>query len=995
METNLQVKIETTTDAPKLKTVSNDAKDQFQAWFSIELEETLQVTIDYSKRSNEIIFLESLSADINNRSDKAVTSDDLESIFMEVLTELGIPTNFQSPIHYLHNVYERGLKLKRILSQKDPKYDDKIDIINYLINFSCSFAFICFQVSDMFINNNLHNAIDYFIVNVNANNTNSFLVDIINTSIENDGLLDLLNLFMPTIASQLYKHNLSDTAYTRYLSLLEILVNQKPVAGIFSQINGFQPPDIENCLDYEHKTLLGPFLRLSPLIDKVAIYYFKDVGNNHSRINSTYSSLQNEFKVVNDRLFFIIDKLVRGSVETRNALIGWLGKLVNLSHLRTGSHADISKLPSDGMMFNISVVLIRLSLPFLEYPSFTKNNKIDKIDINYLGKSNLIDVKDESRVNSSIPEASEYFALLPNDDKATNFISDCFFLTLTYINYGIGGISTRYDRLKQQITQLRERILMIERNQVPQGTNPAMVTFLKNQLPQLNHQLSILESTKHSIKALFNYRDLHLDVFDFILGATVFFTRVIDPDHNYPQSKLKIPIFKITNVSDLDDQDFLRSKCPAPWKYYPEFWLEGIINYCKFTTKFAGSPLINNHDKLSLFIEFSIILIRCPEVLGNPHMKSSIIEILFIGSLPLTNGAPGFMSEIFSSNELVRDNILYSLLDIYVMIEKTGMSSQFYDKFNSRYYISVILEELWKNPLYKNQLANYSVNNVDFFIRFIARMLNDTTFLLDETFNELNTIHKYQQELKKRQIHQQTNEEFGTTDELLKNLESSERKAKSYMGLSNKTMKLFKLFTKEVPKGFILPELIDRLSGMLNYNLEALVGPKCLNLKVEDPTKYDFDPRAILKDICEVYCNLSNEPNFVKSVARDGRSYNIEWFKKAEHILTTKTLTNPSIIKVLGDFGARAEQQRIDDEQEELELGEVPDEFLDPLMFSLMEDPVILPSSKVSIDRSTIKAHLLSDATDPFNRVPLKLEDVVDDVELREKINQWKKKTTN
>ena len=65
-------------------------------------------------------------------------------------------------------------------------------------------------------------------------------------------------------------------------------------------------------------------------------------------------------------------------------------------------------------------------------------------------------------------------------------------------------------------------------------------------------------------------------------------------------------------------------------------------------------------------------------------------------------------------------------------------------------------------------------------------------------------------------------------------------------------------------------------------------------------------------------------------------------------------------------------------------------------MFTLMEDPVILPSSRVSIDRSTIKAHLLSDSTDPFNRVPLKLEDVIDDVELKQKfkISNNKRKLT-
>ena len=42
-----------------------------------------------------------------------------------------------------------------------------------------------------------------------------------------------------------------------------------------------------------------------------------------------------------------------------------------------------------------------------------------------------------------------------------------------------------------------------------------------------------------------------------------------------------------------------------------------------------------------------------------------------------------------------------------------------------------------------------------------------------------------------------------------------------------------------------------------------------------------------------------------------------------------------------------------------------------------MEDPVILPNSRMSIDRATIRSHLLSDPHDPFNRVPLTMEDVI------------------
>ena len=42
-----------------------------------------------------------------------------------------------------------------------------------------------------------------------------------------------------------------------------------------------------------------------------------------------------------------------------------------------------------------------------------------------------------------------------------------------------------------------------------------------------------------------------------------------------------------------------------------------------------------------------------------------------------------------------------------------------------------------------------------------------------------------------------------------------------------------------------------------------------------------------------------------------------------------------------------------------------------------MRDPVILPTSRAILDRSTIKSHLLSDAKDPFNRVPLTIEEVI------------------
>ncbi|KAI5952552.1 ufd2 [Candida jiufengensis] len=979
------------TNSPKQPTTPTLSKEEhLSQWMITQLKYLFNVTLNINEKSNKVIYLPSLCHDLKNSNNNILDESLLDSIFMEILTEVG--TLKTKPIDYLYSIYRQAYKEKRSIPTKAQYYQEKIEILNQIIKLAVRYGNMGLLIPDMFLSNDLKLALDSFISQFG--DMSPFLIDIIQFSFEEDTLLDLLNLIFPYISSILVKWDFKDQRYLTYLSIIQTLVSIKPVAAIFSQIEGFNPPDKSQGLNFEYRSLLGPILRLSPLTDSSKSYFDDDITKlSYIQLNNAYQSIQNEYKVVIDQLFIIVDKLIRGSSKTRQDLLTWLAELVNLSHLRRGSHVQFNTVPGDGIMFNITVILTKLSMPFLDYPAYVK---IDKIDVDYFTKSNLIDIKEESRVNSTIEEANKFSETRKEElgeGQPANFISDCFNLTLAYLHYGIGGIFIKFDRLKRQIEQFEQRIKLIEAGRSIPGMETANMDMMRRQLPALRSHLEKSKSQFHCIIAVFSYRDLQLEIFDFIIGATVFITRLIDPKHKYPREPLSIPIFNITKVSELDDHDFLKTKTPIPWKYYPEFLLEGMINYCKFSANFRGCPLVSNEDKLTLFIEFTTILLRCPELIGNPHMKSNLVEILYIGSMPKQDGSPGFLIPIFDKNKLVMKNILYSLLDFYVMVEKTGASSQFYDKFNSRYYVSVILEELWNIPEYRLQLTDYSENNVDFFIRFIARMLNDTTYLLDETFNLLNSIHNFQVEQNRRRQGQEPNEELGNDETLNDNLESEERRVKSLIGLSNETMELFKLFTKEVPKGFVLPEIVDRLAGMLDYNLSIMVGPKASNLKVAEPEKYKFEPKKILSDICEIFVNLSLQKEFVIAVSRDGRSFNIEIFKKAESILTNKTFVDNKIINGLSIFATKAEDNRLNEENEELELGEVPDEFLDPLMFTLMEDPVVLPSSKISIDRSTIKAHLLSDSTDPFNRVPLKLEDVFDDVELKAKITAFKQQS--
>ena len=68
-----------------------------------------------------------------------------------------------------------------------------------------------------------------------------------------------------------------------------------------------------------------------------------------------------------------------------------------------------------------------------------------------------------------------------------------------------------------------------------------------------------------------------------------------------------------------------------------------------------------------------------------------------------------------------------------------------------------------------------------------------------------------------------------------------------------------------------------------------------------------------------------------------------------------------------------------------------PPAFLDPLTCALMDDPVILRSSRQRLDRSTAARLLLGPApADPFSRAPLSAEDLEPDDDLRQQIAAWR-----
>jgi len=212
----------------------------------------------------------------------------------------------------------------------------------------------------------------------------------------------------------------------------------------------------------------------------------------------------------------------------------------------------------------------------------------------------------------------------------------------------------------------------------------------------------------------------------------------------------------------------------------------------------------------------------------------------------------------------------------------------------------------------------------------------------------------------------------------------------TFCRLANETLLLLYYLSCHEVDTFLRAEMIDRLAVMLNYFLDHLVGPKSKQLKVKDHDKYNFQPRLLLSKLVEIYINFyKQDKTFLDAIIRDGRSFSISLFHKASRVVDKYKLISSEVKDNWISFVSHLEKLSIQQKEDEQIMGEIPSEFLDPILSELMVDPVLLPSG-ITIDRPVIERSLLSSPTDPFSRKPLTKDMLVPNIELKQKIEEWK-----
>ncbi|KAG5361501.1 E4 ubiquitin-protein ligase UFD2 [Yarrowia sp. C11] len=961
----------TTTRPPTAPAPAASLSVSYDQYVQDAIESILRITVRESPRC---VQLSSVKQELQSENKSVqLSADNVEDALFSHLT--GSKTVF----NYLMESFLRAKKDLAVLNKAGPEAVDvepKKELVKTILQMTVRYGLLYVSVPDMY--EQAEGIIEVLRLSQNGSLSWEFMDEIF-TSAQADGEIgSVAGKILQDVNGLILSAN-QDASQSATASLYFVahLFSNKTFAAAVPQIEGFvesgtnddKPADIE-----KNPVGLGPVFAISPLHGSTALTFFP-IGTPPQMMDprgNAANGVRAESRIVQDQLFQIVDKIVRASPQARDSILQYFGRVLKCNHRRRATRLQEGTTSSDGFLLNIFFVLLKLADPFVDNAC----SKIDKIDIDYYSRTTnaVIDISEETKIHADSTEAAEYYENAAKKDVTPNFISHVFFLTAGYLYYGFGGAQQQVTRLKEHHDQVRD---YLENSRVQYANVPeAQRGAVNMQLQKVEKMVGSLAAQRAAILAVISEQDVCVQVLQFAIFQMHYLIRVLDPSHVYPRGgEVTLPLYTGENT--------------GPIGYLPEYLIEGpvgIVNViCRHNTILAMlSPLVD----VSALVTFGVVFLRHSDVIKNPHQKSKIVEMLFCGTQPIYNQNDGFLVSTFNSQKLALESLMHSLMNIYIEFEQTGAHTQFYDKFNIRYYVSQIIESIWNNVNYQKRLEKESHDNIDFFVRFVALLLNDVTYLMDESVSSLTEIRQIEAELatmseeEKKSTHAQ---------ELEKKFKTAERNIKGWMPLTNKNMKLLDLFTQAVPRSFVSPEIVDRLAAMMNHNLKALVGPRCRDLKVKNMLKYGFDPKDLLVKLSKAYYNLHKQDAFIQAVARDGRSFDPANFTRAIELISRFNLMPREHLDQIVALRNKAEEVAAQDEEDEQDLGDIPDEYLDPLMYTLMTNPVILPSSKINIDLATIKSHLLSDPKDPFNRAPLKLEDVLPNEELKVEIEAWVK----
>ncbi|XP_052356461.1 LOW QUALITY PROTEIN: ubiquitin conjugation factor E4 B-like [Oncorhynchus keta] len=717
--------------------------------------------------------------------------------------------------------------------------------------------------------------------------------------------------------------------------------------------------------EVQRLSFLGAFFSLSVFAEddtKVGDKYFSGpaITMENTRVGS--QTLQHYLESARGDLFKILHNILLNG-ETREVALNYMAALVNRNVKKAQMQTDDKLVSTDGFMITFLSVLQQLSMKI----------KLEMVDPYYIFHPlcRLQVSREETRLKATMEELKTWLAEIHDPSKLYDpkFPTECFFLTLHTHHLSILPGCRRYIRRLRAIRELNRTVEELKSSE-SQWKDSLLASRHREMLKRCKIQLKAHpdmtlqhgNATSHTV----------CSVSDFLQDRNV---SVLPWPADEPGSQSQ----ELANLAYTTLP--LNPEIPKSFAALPEFYIEDVAEFLLFVVQY--SPQVLYEPCVQNIVTFLVVFISSQNYIRNPYLIAKLVEVLFVTNPDVQPRTQRF-SEMMENHQLSVKHLVPALMKFYTDVEHTGATSEFYDKFTIRYHISTIFKSLWQNMGHHGTFLE-EFNSGKQFVRYINMLINDTTFLLDESLESLKRIHEVQEEMKNKEQWNQLPR--GQQQSRQSQLTQDERVSRSYLALATETVDMFHILTKQVQKPFLRPELGPRLAAMLNFNLQQLCGPKCRDLKVENPEKYGFEPKKLLDQLTDIYLQLDCA-RFAKAIADDQRSYSRELFEEVISKMKKAGIKSTITIEKFKLLSEKVEEIVARNSQSEMDYSEAPDEFKDPLMDTLMTDPVILPSGNI-MNRAIILRHLLNSPTDPFNRQPLNESMLESLPELKERIQAW------
>ncbi|KAK9105120.1 hypothetical protein Scep_021964 [Stephania cephalantha] len=754
----------------------------------------------------------------------------------------------------------------------------------------------------------------------------------------------------------------------------------------------------------EMTSILGPFFHVSALPDHTIFKSEPDVGEQcfseastrrPADLLSSFTTIKTVMNNLYDGLGEVLLSLLKNA-DTRESVLEYLAEVINRNSSRAHIQVDPLSCASSGMFVNLSAVMLRLCEPFLD----ANLSKRDKIDPKYVFHSARLDLRELTALHASSEEVENWinkdksdFSVKKNEEDSQlvqsegavgvssntgvasllskvkpvaiysgkakyAFICECFFMTARVLNLGLLKAFSDFKRLVQDLSRFEDTLSTFRAMQ-EQARSPQLeldIARVEKEIEsysqeKLCYEAQILRDGAFIQRALSFYRLMVVWLVDLVGGF-----------------KMPLPL-----------------TCPMEFACMPEHFIEDALELLIFASRI---PKALDGFMLDDFMNFIIMFMASPEFIRNPYLRAKMVEVLNC-LMPNRSGSSA-TTALFEGHQLSLEYLVRNLLKLYVDIEFTGSHTQFYDKFNIRHNIAELLEYLWQVPSHRNawrQIAREEEKGV--YLNFLNFLVNDSIYLLDESLNKILELKQMEAEMSNTVEWERRPAQ--ERQERTRQFHSQENIIRIDMKLANEDVGMLAFTSEQITAPFLLPEMVERVANMLNYFLLQLVGPQRKSLSLKEPEKYEFRPKKLLKQIVDIYVHLARGDKknvFPAAISKDGRSYNEQLFIAAADVLC-RIGEDGRVIQEFVDLGAKAKVIASEALDAEATLGDIPDEFLDPIQYTLMKDPVILPSSRMTVDRPVIQRHLLSDNSDPFSRSHLTQEMLVPNTELKQRIEDF------